>query len=267
MMSHFHSILYLAVIFLLFIMNSFSVAKGEIRIIKIDNPVCTLYLPDKTTASGRCVVILPGGCYKWLATDKEGHDWAHFFNDKGISVAVLEYKMPDGNREIPIKDAIDLFKLLRKNAKEWNINPSDIGIMGHSAGGHLASMIATLYAPVSKPSFQILFYPMISLEKPLTHEFSMCQFLGDSPSEELRKRYSSDRLVCDQTPQTIIFVCDDDDTLTPLNSIVFYRSLNEHHISASLHIYPSGGHGWGYESGFPFHQTMLLELSEWIDSF
>ena len=143
-----------------------------------------VYLPNKKAATGRAVVICPGGGYEHLAIDKEGHNWASFFNQEGVAVIVLKYRMPHGKHKIPISDAEEAIKMVRRNAIQWNINPNDIGIMGFSAGGHLASTIATHSEKNAKPNFQILFYPVITMMPDITHKGSRNNFLGEEPKKK-----------------------------------------------------------------------------------
>ena len=143
-----------------------------------DQAELTVYLPNAKKATGRAVVCCPGGGYSHLAMDKEGHQWAPFFNTQGIAFIVLKYRMPHGDRMVPISDAEEAVRTVRRNASEWHINPDDVGIMGFSAGGHLASTIATHSKGDAAPNFQILFYPVITMDPGFTHKGSHDNFLG-----------------------------------------------------------------------------------------
>ena len=171
-----------------------------------DNAEITVYRPhDHNT--GRAVLALPGGAYSHLALGHEGHEWADFFNQKGITYVVLKYRMPNGNKDIPINDALEAMKILRDSADVWNINPYDIGIMGSSAGGHLASTIATCAPFTLRPNFQILFYPVISMQEKKTHKGSMQSLLGPNPSIEEQKKYSNENNVIRHlTPPAIMLL-------------------------------------------------------------
>ena len=151
----------------------------------------TCYLPKNP--SGRAVVDCPGGGYSHLAMDHEGHQWAEYFNKQGIALIVLKYRMPNGDRTLPISDAEAAMKIVRDSADVWNLNPRDIGIMGSSAGGHLASTIATHAKPELRPDFQILFYPVITMDKSYTHMGSHNSLLGKDASAELEKEYSNEK--------------------------------------------------------------------------
>ena len=202
-----------------------------------------------------------------MATSHEGYDWAPFFNNKGIAVIVLRYRMPDGNPSIPVADAEAALKTVRDSADTWHLNPNDIGIMGFSAGGHLASYIATNAEPSIRPSFQILFYPVITMDKAYTHMGSHDNLLGEDANAELEYLYSSEKLVTDETPRAFIVHCNDDNLVSPVNSINYYAALHRRHVPASLHIYPTGGHGWGIRESFPHKEEMMHELSTWLGSF
>lgn len=202
-----------------------------------------------------------------MATSHEGYDWAPFFNNKGIAVIVLRYRMPDGNPSIPVADAEAALKTVRDSADAWRLNPNDIGIMGFSAGGHLASYIATNAETSIRPSFQILFYPVITMDKAYTHMGSHDNLLGEDANAELEYLYSSENLVTDETPRAFIVHCNDDNLVSPVNSINYYAALHRRHVPASLHIYPTGGHGWGIRESFPHKEEMMHELSTWLGSF
>ena len=223
-----------------------------------------VYLPDAKTATGRAIVICPGGGYAQLAMNHEGKDWAGFFNNIGIAAIVLKYRMPNGNREVPISDAEAAMRLVRANASSWHINRNDVGIMGSSAGGHLASVIATHSTGDAKPNFQILFYPVITVLNGYAHQHSHDNFLGKDATKKDEKEYSSDMQVTRVTPRAWIALSDDDKAVMPSNGVNYYLELYRHDVPASLHVYPSGGHGWGIRPNFKFHATMLQELKDWL---
>ena len=223
-----------------------------------------VYLPDAKTATGRAIVICPGGGYAQLAMNHEGKDWAGFFNNMGIAAIVLKYRMPNGNREVPISDAEAAMRLVRANASSWHINRNDIGIMGFSAGGHLASVIATHSKGDAKPNFQILFYPVITMLPGYTHQQSHDNLLGKDARKKDEKDYSSDLQVTRVTPRAFIALSDDDKAVMPANGVNYYLELYRHDVPATLHVFPSGGHGWGIRPNFKFHTTMLQELKDWL---
>lgn len=226
-----------------------------------------VYLPDAHKSTGRCVVICPGGAYQVLASGHEGHDWAPFFNSMGIAVVVLKYRMPYGDPRIPVEDAEEALRLVRRNAKKWSINPAKVGIMGSSAGGHLASTVATRSKGDAAPNFQLLFYPVITMDPSFTHKGSHDNFLGASPKKKKEQEYSSDVQVTRVTPRAFIALSDDDNVVLPANGVNYYLECYRHDVPASLYVYPSGGHGWGFKPDFRYHIEMLLDLKAWLDSF
>lgn len=236
-----------------------------------DKAELTVYLPDAKKATGRAIVCCPGGGYSHLAMDHEGHQWATFFNNQGIALIVLKYRMPHGNYVVPISDAEQAMKIVRQNAAEWHIDPHNVGIMGFSAGGHLASTIATHSKGDAAPDFQILFYPVITMDLGFTHKGSHDNLLGTNhDKKKLRKleaEYSNDQQVNRTTPRAFLALSDDDKAVPAANGFGYYQQLYKHDVPASIHIYPSGGHGWGYRESFAFHYQMVFELKAWLQSF
>jgi acetyl esterase/lipase len=240
-----------------------------------DKAELTVYLPDAKKATGRAVVCCPGGGYTHLAMDHEGHQWASFFNNQGIALIVLKYRMPHGDRFVPISDAEEAMKTVRRNAAAWHINPTDVGIMGFSAGGHLASTIATHSTGDAAPNFQILFYPVITMDPGYTHKGSRDNFLGtfgdgkkdQKEMKKLEADYSNDLQVNRTTSRAFLALSDDDKAVPAANGFNYYQQLYKHDVPASIHIYPTGGHGWGYRESFAFHYNVIFELKAWLESF
>jgi acetyl esterase/lipase len=240
-----------------------------------DKAELTIYLPDAKKATGRAVVCCPGGGYTHLAMDHEGHQWASFFNNQGIALIVLKYRMPHGDRFVPISDAEEAMKTVRRNAAAWHINPADVGIMGFSAGGHLASTIATHSTGDAAPNFQILFYPVITMDPGYTHKGSRDNFLGtfgdgkkdQKEMKKLEADYSNDLQVNRTTSRAFLALSDDDKAVPAANGFNYYQQLYKHDVPASIHIYPTGGHGWGYRESFAFHYNVIFELKAWLESF
>lgn len=232
-----------------------------------DKATLTVFLPDAKKATGRAILICPGGGYNHLAMQHEGTDWAPFFNQMGIAVAVLKYRMPHGNYRVPIQDAEEAMRTLHRNAVDWHIDTRQVGIMGFSAGGHLASTIATHGKGNTAPSFQILFYPVITMDPAFTHRGSHDNLLGKDAKKKLEREYSSDQQVTRATPRAFIALSDDDTAVLPANGANYYTECYRHDVPASLHIYPTGGHGWGIRQSFAYHFEMMLELKAWLQSF
>ena len=225
-----------------------------------------VWLPENPT--GRAVVACPGGGYAVLSNTHEGAAWHEFFNAKGIAFALVNYRIPHGDRNLPISDAVQAMRTVRDSAAVWHINPRDVGIMGSSAGGHLASTLATHEPLATRPDFQILIYPVITMG-PGTHQGSLDGFLGDRQKDpDLVRLYSNELQVKKhRTPPAIIILANDDALVPPLpNAIAYYTAMRELGNSCSLHIYPSGGHGFGYMPFFAYREQMLSDLSAWLDN-
>lgn len=234
---------------------------GEVS--NVTEPTLTVY--PAARPNGMAIIMCPGGGYSRLAMNHEGHDMAPWLNTQGITYAVLKYRMPNGHHEVPLSDAEQAIRLLREHAAEWGVNPQRVGIMGASAGGHLAASLATLYgSDKSRPDFQILFYPVISMQKGITHGGSRKNLLGENPSQELEQKYSLERQVSPRTPQAFIMLSSDDDVVPPINGIGYFLALRDHKVPASLHAYPTGGHGWGFRDSFTYKRQWTEELEKWL---
>lgn len=229
-------------------------------------PSIRVFLPEAEKATGRAVVCCPGGGYSHLATGHEGYDWAPFFNERGIAFVVLKYRMPHGNADVPISDAKEALRVVREHAAEWRIDPKKVGIMGSSAGGHLASTVATHSDSLTAPAFQILFYPVVTFNYPYAHKGSRHGLIGENASQEMVDLYSNEKQVTSKTPPAIMLLSDDDRVVPSQNSVNYYLALKREGIKATMHIYPSGGHGWGCRENFRHHKEMTADLSVWLES-
>ena len=227
-----------------------------------DNARVDLYFPEKP--NGQMIVVCPGGAYWVVSTHNEGGFVADWLVRKGYSVAVVTYRLPYGHWEVPLTDIHNVFRYCRKRSEEWGI--SQIGVMGYSAGGHLAASASTLFTDAAtRPDFSILIYPVISFKEGLTHIDTRNNLLGykrwhdaeanvseQKASQELYakliERYSLESQVSPDTPPTFLAHSSDDTTVSVENSLTYYSSLIREGVSAEMHIYPSGGHGWGFRS-------------------
>lgn len=221
----------------------------------------TVYHPPKP--NGLAVIMCPGGGFTRLAVNSEGHNMASWFITEGITYIVLKYRMPGGNFNIPFDDAKQAIVLVRKLAKKWNVRPDRVGIMGASAGGFLAAFLATQYNNSDiLPDFQVLLYPVISLaEEFISSKFSeICIGKGG----ELKEKYSLEKQVSEKSPQAFIAVSADDNIVSPTNSISYFLALLKHNVSASLHVYPTGGHAWGFSDNFVYKREWTDELGKWF---
>lgn len=229
-------------------------------------PTLWVFLPEASKATGRAVVCCPGGGYSHLATGHEGYEWAPFFRERGIALIVLKYRMPHGFVDVPISDAREALRIVRENAEKWNINPNKVGIMGSSAGGHLATTIATHSDAATMPNFQILFYPVVTFDYKYTHKGSRHNLIGEKAAPDVVNLYSNEKQVSSVTPPAILLLSDDDNVVPSQNSVNYYLALKENGVKASMYIYPSGGHGWGIRDNFKYHNEMLNDLSAWLET-
>ncbi|MBA4197574.1 MAG: alpha/beta hydrolase [Chitinophaga sp.] len=232
---------------------------GEGRIAGVTKPKLIAFLPAKQDSFRTAVIICPGGGYARLAMNHEGYDVAKAFNDAGIAAFILKYRIPNDSfmvhKEIvPLMDAERAMELVKQNAKQWNIDTNRIGIIGFSAGGHLASTLATHFNEVVienknrfnlRPAFAILGYPVVNLFEPLAHKGSRDNLLCKTPSEDLLKHFSNDLQVTAQTPPTFLVHAMDDKTVPVENSINFYNALKLNKVAGEMYLFQNGGHGFG----------------------
>ncbi|WP_407403340.1 alpha/beta hydrolase [Sodaliphilus sp.] len=215
----------------------------------------------------KAVILCPGGAYGGLAITHEGYLWRPFFEREKVATIVLAYRLPCDHHDVPASDVYQAMRLVKKHAAEWNIDPNQIGIMGFSAGGHLASTVAT-HAPADvRPAFQILFYPVISMKDGLTHWWSRRNLLGEKQPQELLTLYSNELQVNKDTPRAYIIHADDDGDVPVLNSVLYYEALQRNRVPSVLYVVPSGGHGFGIKGNFKYHELMLNTLSDWLHTF
>ncbi len=236
-----------------------------ISILEVDKPIIEVYLPSKRNNSGKAVVICPGGGYSILAYDWEGSDIAKWLNSNGICGIVVKYRLPHTANNIegrlsPFLDAQRAMRLTRFHAKEWGIDSNKIGIMGFSAGGHLASTLGTHFndnffvtdkidSVNCKPDFMILMYPVITFREPYLHAGSRHFLIGDNPDTSLINYYSNELHVTKDTPPTFLVHAGDDKAVPVENSIMFFEKLEENNVPAEMHIFPEGGHGFSLAIG------------------
>jgi acetyl esterase/lipase len=252
---------------------------GMLMISKVRKPTLSIFLPPQEKANGTAVVICPGGGYWFLAAGHEGYDVARRFNDMGVAAFVLKYRIPDStvspHPEIaPLQDAQQALRLVRKRAVEWNVDPRKVGIMGFSAGGHLASTAGTHFEKTwienpegisVRPDFLMLIYPVISADTSISHAGSFKALLGNQASPELIQSYSNETRVTTRTPPTFLVHTFDDQTVSPLNSVVFYQALLKYKVPAEMHLYQSGVHGFGMKNPTTRDQWMD-RARNWLES-
>lgn len=231
-------------------------------------PTMYVYLPEKSKATGRAVLALPGGGYAGESLDNEGHSWANLLNPMGVALIVVKYRLPRHRMlAVPESDVYEAIRITRRHASEWNVDPHKVGVMGFSAGGHLASTVATHAPSDARPDFQVLFYPVISMRPAMRTPQSATKpnFMGLDAPPDIEAYYSNDEQVTANTPPALIFTVDDDTLVPTDNSAAYYLSLKRAGVMASLHIYPRGGHGFGAKRDFRYHDAMLNSMRDWFE--
>jgi acetyl esterase/lipase len=241
----------------------------------VSKPSITIFRPNQP--NGSAVVIFPGGGYQHLSIKKEGYEIAKWLNTLGITAFVVKYRLPSNiimtNKTIgPLQDAQEALRFVRRKAKQWKLQDDKIGVIGFSAGGHLAATLSTQYDKKvykqtdlvsAKPNFSILVYPVISMYDSIAHQGSKQNLLGKNPSKETISLFSNETQVNKFTPKTLLIHASDDKSVPVENSIYYYQSLNKNEVSATLYICDSGGHGFGLgRNNSPHFWTILAE--EWL---
>jgi len=243
-------------------------------------PTLELFLPEKGNATGAAVIICPGGGYSVVVYDGEGVTTAKEFAKNGVAAFVLKYRLPDDSimtdkKYGPLQDAQKAIQLVRENATKWGIDVKKVGIMGFSAGGHLASTEATHFKNPRieninntnlRPDFQILVYPVTSMQDNLTHRDSRTQLLGKNPSKEDIDQFSNELQIDDVTPPAYITHAADDKLVDVDNSILYFEALRHHNVPVEMHIYPKGGHGFVFRHpGWMDPLFLWMKNSKWIN--
>ena len=227
----------------------------------VTDPVLTVYVPEKP--NGLAVIACPGGSYLQVWQGSEGHNLAEWYNEQGITYAVLKYRLPNGHKEVPLDDVHKAMRIMKEHQKEYGF--TQIGIQGCSAGGHLASTAATHYANKDERfDFQILFYPVISFDPAFTHMLSRESLIGKNASDADVLLYSNEKQVTKDTPQAFIMASSDDGLVPVRNSVEYYNALVANNVPVAMHLYPVGGHGWCGNEEFYYRQQWMSDLKQWL---
>ncbi len=246
------------------------------RINHVSDPTLLVYPAPKANATGQAVVVCPGGGYRRLAINHEGHDVARWLNSLGISAFILKYRMYDFGHPAPLQDAQRAVRIVRSHANEYGIDPGRIGIMGFSAGGHLASSAIThfnweAYPPQDtidkvspRPDFGILIYPVISMQDEITHMGSQKNLLGENPTQKMKDFMSNEMQVTKDTPPSFLIHTTNDGAVPVMNSVRFYEAMLKAGVPAEMHIYKDGPHGFGLAPGRPALETWPGVCEAWL---
>ncbi len=258
------------------------VKRADVLLISnVQQPVIEVYLPTKRTATGQAMIVCPGGGYRELAYDWEGLDAAKWLNSLGIAAFVLKYRLPDSkslitNHTAPLMDAQRAIRIVRHNASRWNIAQDKIGVLGFSAGGHLAATLSTRFdelvyesrdeidAISARPDWAVLVYPVITMDTAYTHMGSRRSLIGNSPAQHLVEYYSNELHVDEKTPPTFLQHSSDDIWVHVMNSVLFYQALQKNGISSEMHIYATGGHGYAFGIGKQGLEDWNKNLATWL---
>ena len=256
-------------------------SKDIISIRKVQRPTLEAFFPPKRNATGKAVIICPGGGYGSLSYDWEGSNVAKWFNTKNIAAFVLKYRLPNSksintSHLAPLQDIQRAVRLVRQNSEKWGVHKDSIGVIGFSAGGHLAATLGNQYdrdvlkvkdsvdSLSAKPNFMMLIYPVISMQDGITHKGSKTNLLGKDPNEDLVALYSNELQVTANTPKTFIVHSSDDKAVPVENSLLMYKALKDANILVEMHIFPAGGHGYGLAAGKAHLETWPDRLSDWL---
>jgi acetyl esterase/lipase len=226
---------------------------------KVTDPSLTVFLPPEEKASGTAVLICPGGGYGMLAFDHEGFAIARWLNSNGIAGIILKYRLPSDmimkDKSVgPLQDAQEAMRIIRRNASQWKVSPHKIGVIGFSAGGHLASTLSTHFSEKvyevkdttsARPDFSILIYPVVSFDSSFTHEGTRQNLIGDKPSDYTIRYFSNELRINRNTPPAFLVHSADDKVVPVKNSIVYFEGLLRNNIQTEMHIFQKGGHGYG----------------------
>ena len=259
-------------------MDTIFVNDSSPRILKVTDPTLEVFLAPEEKSTGTAVIICPGGGYGRLAIDHEGYDVAAWLNDNGITGIILTYRLPSDiimeDKSIgPLQDAQEAIRIVRRHSREWNIDPSRIGVMGFSAGGHLASTVSTHFDEIvysladktsARPDFSILVYPVISMDMEFSHPGSRENLLGKNPPPDLVQRFSNELHVTPDTPPAFLVHSSDDRSVLPENSIRYMQALMKYEIPSEIHLYESGGHGYGLSRSKRTESTWPDACINWL---
>ena len=235
------------------------------RLVNTTKAQIYVYNADPAKATGQAVVICPGGGYAKLSMDQEGYLMAQWLAKNGIAAFVLEYRLPNGHKEVPLEDVVEAIRIVRKKAKKYNVDPAKVGVMGFSAGGHLAASVSNLPPVEDRPNFSILYYPVVLANHYATSTKTYQNLLGKNHTPKEADEFSLEKFVSKDTPPTILLLSDDDNAVPAAGAAIYYTQLRYHGVRAAMYVFPEGKHGWGNYDKFTYQKEWQHLLLRWLN--
>ena len=223
-----------------------------------------IYKADPAVATGQAVLVVPGGGYRKVCIEYDGFGVAKYLRSIGVTAVVVKYRLPNGHHEVPLEDAQEALRFLRREGSKWGVDPTQVGILGSSAGGHLAAYLSNVTPEAELPAFAVLIYPVITGDTQRTHHGSFNYLLGATRTDSEQQHLSLENRVSQKTPPTLLLLADDDLTVPTVSSTRYYKSLKYHGVKAAMHIFPSGGHGWAGHNDYLYAEPNKEAIADWL---
>ena len=223
-----------------------------------------VYKADPAVATGQAVLVVPGGGYRKVCIEYDGFGVAKYLRSIGVTAVVVKYRLPNGHHEVPLEDAQEALRFLRREGSKWGVDPTQVGILGSSAGGHLAAYLSNVTPEAELPAFAVLIYPVITGDTQRTHHSSFNYLLGATRTNSEQQHLSLENRVSHKTPPTLLLLADDDLTVPTISSTRYYKALKYHGVKAAMHIFPSGGHGWAGHNDYLYAEPNKEAIADWL---
>ena len=223
-----------------------------------------IYKADPAVATGQAVLVVPGGGYRKVCIEYDGFGVAKYLRSIGVTAVVVKYRLPNGHHEVPLEDAQEALRFLRREGSKWGVDPTQVGILGSSAGGHLAAYLSNVTPEAELPAFAVLIYPVITGDTQRTHHGSFNYLLGAPRTDSEQQHLSLENRVSHKTPPTLLLLADDDLTVPTISSTRYYKALKYHGVKAAMHIFPSGGHGWAGHNDYLYAEPNKEAIADWL---
>ena len=223
-----------------------------------------IYKADPAVATGQAVLVVPGGGYRKVCIEYDGFGVAKYLRSIGVTAVVVKYRLPNGHHEVPLEDAQEALRFLRREGSKWGVDPTQVGILGSSAGGHLAAYLSNVTPEAELPAFAVLIYPVITGDTQRTHHGSFNYLLGATRTDSEQQHLSLENRVSQKTPPTLLLLADDDLTVPTISSTRYYKALKYHGVKAAMHIFPSGGHGWAGHNDYLYAEPNKEAIADWL---